>query len=159
MAFRGSGQWVRGIALTARYLVVGVTQFHSATPERPQIPPRLVFYERPGLSFAGEIFLPAVDGFPAPCIYTLHVLDDNGVEVPRPVWDLARSTPPDAFSVDASAIPTDQPTDLVLLLDEERRRTSQLTADLAVARGELAQLRSLVVDGAVAEPGETFSET
>jgi hypothetical protein len=115
--------------------------------------------ERPGLSFAGEIFLPAVDGFPAPCIYTLHVLDDNGVEVPRPVWDLARSTPPDAFSVDASAIPTDQPTDLVLLLDEERRRTSQLAADLAVARGELAQLRSLVVDGAVAEPGETFSET
>lgn len=158
-AFRGSGQWVRGIALTERYLVVGVTQFHSATPERPQIPPRLVFYERSDLTFAGEIFLPAVDGFPAPCIYTLHVLDDTDVEVPRTVWDLGRSAPPDPISVDASAIPVDQPTDLVLLLDEERRRTCQLAADLAVARAELDQLRSLVDGGAVVDPGQTFSET
>ena len=103
-AFRGSGQWVRGLAVTDRYLVVGVTQFNRHAPGRPQIPPRLVFYDRPDLTFAGEIFLPVADGFPSPCIYTVHVLDERDVEVPQDVWALGRTSPPDPFVVDSSEV-------------------------------------------------------
>ena len=85
--WENSFQWVRGIHVTDRHIVCGVTQWRNETSQQPQIPPRLVFFDRATKAFQGELFLPLVEGFPSPSIFTLIPLPDNRCdEFDRRLW-------------------------------------------------------------------------
>jgi len=87
-AWLGSFQWVRGIAVTDRYIIAGVTQWRKGAADRPQLPPRLVFFDRHTREFEGELFLPAIGEFPVPCIFTIHVLpDERGEDLEFCRWE------------------------------------------------------------------------
>lgn len=136
--WRESFQWVRGIAVTPDYIVVGVTQWRGSLPGRPQIPPRLVFFHRAQLEYAGEIFLPQLEDFPSPCIYSIHVLSDEPSNaIPAEVWDRAIKSPPPTESIKTPET-TDEPQDLSLLLNHERRTTTQLKNELSGVGKELS---------------------
>lgn len=87
-AWRAGGHWIRGLAIGRRHLVVGTTQLRADVEgvDADLVPPRLVVFERPALTWAGEVFLPELPGLPNPCIYSIELLDDAG-DVPL---DLAR---------------------------------------------------------------------
>ncbi|NIN48498.1 MAG: hypothetical protein GTN62_00035 [Gemmatimonadales bacterium] len=80
----GSFQWVRGIAVSERHIIAGVTQWRKDAPQRPQMPPRLVFYDRATKRFEGDLFLPPVEGFPMACIFTIHVIAPGAGETLDP---------------------------------------------------------------------------
>jgi len=75
--WENSFQWVRGIHVTDRHIVCGVTQWRNESRKQPQIPPRLIFFDRATKDFVGELFLPIMDEFPSPSIFTLLALPDE----------------------------------------------------------------------------------
>ena len=81
-----SFQWVRGIAVTEHHLVCGVTQWRKESPGRSQIPPRIVVYSRHDHSFVGELFLPPIDDFPVPAIFSVIVLDGDSDRLDGAAW-------------------------------------------------------------------------
>lgn len=78
--WKNSFQWVRGIHVTDQHIVCGVTQWRNETSDQPQIPPRLVFFDRSTKQFEGELFLPYVEGVPAPSLFSLIPLPDERKE-------------------------------------------------------------------------------
>ena len=81
-----SFQWVRGIAVTEHHLICGVTQWRKESAGRRQIPPRIVVYSRPDLAYVGELFLPEIDGFPVPAIFSVIVLDGEQDRLDGRAW-------------------------------------------------------------------------
>ncbi len=75
--WENSFQWVRGIHVSGDYMLCGVTQWRNETADQPQIPPRLVCFDRHSKQFQGELFLPSVEEFPSPSIFTLLPLPDE----------------------------------------------------------------------------------
>lgn len=75
--WENSFQWVRGIHVTEKHIVCGVTQWRNETSKQPQIPPRLAFFDRQTKAYQGELFLPSVEGFPSPSLFTLIPLPDD----------------------------------------------------------------------------------
>ena len=106
-----SFQWVRGIAVTDSYVICGVTQWRKSAPGRAQIPPRLVILRREDLSVVGDLFLPAIDGFPSPAMFTVHVLDGHDDELSDAAWPVPSAPVPRpparsrAMSVAAFVVP------------------------------------------------------
>ena len=142
-AWSKSFQWVRGVARSHEHLVVGVTQWRISESESPQIPPRLVFFKSDGLTFEGEIFLPQVEGFPSPCIYSIHAIDDDRDEqIPAAIWERALLAPPPTEVIDHAQIPADQPGDLALLLNNARQRAQRLSDQLDAHRAQTSAERA-----------------
>ncbi len=75
--WENSFQWVRGIHVTDEHILCGVTQWRNETIDQPQIPPRLVCYDRRTKQFQGELFLPMIEDFPSPSIFSLIPLPDE----------------------------------------------------------------------------------
>lgn len=89
-------QWVRGVCVSDKFILVGVTQFRGETaePEACLAPPRLVVFDRKTKEQLGEIFLPTMSGFTNPCIYSIFLLGDLAQEeIDFPRW----SASPDSY--------------------------------------------------------------
>lgn len=92
-------QWVRGVCVSDKFIIVGVTQFRddTADPKACLAPPRLVVLDKQTKKQLGDIFLPTTKGFANPCIYSIFPLGDLGQEA----VDFARwSAPADAYQPD-----------------------------------------------------------
>lgn len=112
--WRNSFQWVRGIHVTDRHIVCGVTQWRNETIDQPQIPPRLVFFDRTTKKFQGELFFPSVEGFPSPSIFSLIPLpDERGDSFDYSLWEretlLSVETEPSAVAVHEAHQQVDSP--------------------------------------------------
>ena len=135
--WRGSFQWWRGIAITERHIIVGVTQWREDTPNKPQIPPRLIFFDRKSKAFEGELFLPAQDDFPTPSIFTIHALSDEyGEDID---FGLLERSVPQPILVGQKQAKQVQEHLRVVHGQAEQDRTEQ--RQLQVTRAELAQLQ------------------
>ena len=75
-------QWVRGVCVSDKFIIVGVTQFRDETadPKACLAPPRLVVLDKQTKKQLGDIFLPTTKGFANSCIYSIFPLGDLGQE-------------------------------------------------------------------------------
>lgn len=78
--WEGSFQWVRGIAVTKQHIIAGVTQWRDDAFDEPQIPPRLAFFDRASGEHRGDLFLPEVEGFATPSLFSVHIIEDERPE-------------------------------------------------------------------------------
>ncbi len=107
--WRGSFQWVRGVAVTDHHVLCGVTQWRDSGPDQPQIPPRLVILERDSLAFVGDLFLPPIAGFPTPSIFTVRVADGHATRLDPTQWSPPPAPTPPATEVIATHRPNTWP--------------------------------------------------
>lgn len=79
-----SPQWVRGICATDRHLVVGISQFRDVfnTTTASHAPPRLAVLDRASGRPLGTLYLPPHPLLERPALFSLLMLDDEGVESP-----------------------------------------------------------------------------
>jgi hypothetical protein len=77
--FADPRQWLRGIAFSSNFIIVGSTQTRGELDElNPDLsPPHLKFLDRRTFEVLGELYLPLINKFANPCIFSLEILEDS----------------------------------------------------------------------------------
>lgn len=114
----GSRQWLRGIEVSKRYIIVGASQYKRDLSrfDPGLVPSRLVFLDRQSRAIAGEIYLPHLEAFENPSIYTIFGIQKNRDD--QIVFD-AWSTP-DPLTYTQNTVPLDLPDPTFSKWDKER---------------------------------------